>query len=111
MKKLSFLALILALPLLLCGCGVEYVNQFADIPKPEAVFTLDVDGVTYHLRFTLDPAAAPNTVCNFVSLANSGYYDGLKIDYVYPTFFMRSTTASSGPSLNSSAISASCRII
>lgn len=89
MKKLSFLAVILALALLLCSCGVEYVNQFADIPKPEAVFTLDVDGAIYYLRFTLDPAAAPNTVCNFISLANGGYYDGLKIDYVYPTYFMR----------------------
>ncbi|MBR4427822.1 MAG: hypothetical protein IKS78_00565 [Clostridia bacterium] len=75
MKKLSFLAVILALALLLSGCGVEYVNQFADIPKPEAVFTLDVDGVVYYMRFTLDPAAAPNTVCNFISLANGGYYD------------------------------------
>ena len=54
MKKLSFLAVILVLALLLSGCGVEYVNQFADIPKPEAVFTLDVDGVIYYLRFTLD---------------------------------------------------------
>lgn len=89
MKKLSFLALILASALLLSGCGVIYVNQFEDIPKPEAVFTLEVDGRLYYLRFTLDPAAAPNTVCNFVSLANSGYYDGLKIDYVYPTYFMR----------------------
>ena len=28
-------------------------------------------------------------MCNFISLANGGYYDGLKIDYVYPTYFMR----------------------
>ena len=88
MKKKT--ALFLALVLLACllgGCGTEnIINPYADIPKPEAVITME-DGS--YMKFILDPAAAPNTVSNFISLANSGYYDGLKIDYIYPTYFLR----------------------
>lgn len=87
MKRLSALLLILALCLALSGCGKEELkNPYEDIPKPTAVMTM-ATGET--LTFTLDPASAPNTVSNFISLANSGYYDGLKIDYIYPTYFMR----------------------
>lgn len=80
---LILLALMLAL---LPGCTV-YVSPYTDIPKPTAVITFE-DGST--MTFTLDPVSAPNTVSNFVNLANSGYYDGMKIDYVYPTYFLRS---------------------
>ena len=88
-KRLCALAAALITALLLSGCGTVYVNPYADIPKPVATMVVEVDGSTYTLRFTLDPAYAPNTVANFVNLANAGFYDGLKIDYVYPTYFLR----------------------
>ena len=88
-KRFGILAATLALLLLLSGCGTVYVNPYAGIPKPVATMTIDVDGSVYTLRFTLDPGSAPNTVSNFINLANAGYYDGLKIDYVYPTYFLR----------------------
>ena len=88
-KRIAGLILMLCAVLALGGCGIEYINPYTDIPKPVALFTMDIDGKTYQLRFTLDPGAAPNTVSNFVNLANAGYYDGLKIDYVYPTWYLR----------------------
>ena len=88
MNKRRFLsASFVLLALLLAGCGTVTVSPYRDIPKPTAVITLE-DGQT--MTFILDPASAPNTVSNFVCLANSGYYDGMKIDYIYPTFFLRS---------------------
>lgn len=88
MNKRWFLAaVILILALLTAGCGTVTVSPYTDIPKPTAVITLE-DGST--MTFILDPASAPNTVSNFINLANSGYYDGMKIDYIYPTFFLRS---------------------
>ena len=88
-KKLIALIALAGMAMLLAGCGVRYTNPYADIPKPVATMTLELEGQSYTLRFTLDPGVAPNTVSNFINLANSGYYDGLKIDYVYPTYFIR----------------------
>ena len=85
--KRTILALGALLALIaLSGCGVEYVSPYEDIPRPVATLTMNDGGV---IRFTLYPSVAPNTVSNFISLANSGYYDGLTVDYVYPTYFIR----------------------
>ena len=87
MKKRLLLALLVFL-LVLTGCGKQVeVSPYADIPKPTCVITM---GTGDTMTFTLDPASAPNTVSNFINLANSGFYDGMKIDYVYPTFFIKS---------------------
>ena len=86
MKRLIKLCAVLLICLMLTGCGTEYINPYADIPKPTAVITME-SGLT--MTFVLDPACAPNTVANFINLANSGYYDGMKIDYIYPTYYLR----------------------
>lgn len=86
MKKRLLLCLMACLLILLTACGTVIVNPYEDIPKPVATITMEDGGV---MRFTLDPASAPNTCSNFISLANSGYYDGMKIDYVYPTYYLR----------------------
>ena len=83
MKRRWLIAVLLLPCLLLCACAPkETVSPYADIPKPTAVITME-NGST--MTFTIDPASAPNTVSNFFSLANAGFYDGMKIDYVYPT--------------------------
>lgn len=79
MKKI--LALLLAVGILaasLSGCGSK--------KNPTATLTLKGgDQVTIYLY----PDKAPNTVRNFISLANSGFYDGLTFHRVIEDFIMQ----------------------
>ena len=83
MKKCA--ALLLLLVLLLAGC--QRVDPLADVPNPIATITLS-DGRA--MRFELHVHDAPNTVANFVSLANSGYYDGCKFFRIIPGVLIQS---------------------
>ena len=72
MKKWILAALVLLLPaLLLAGCRKD---PYADVPNPVATITM-ADGKV--LRAELYPREAPNTVANFIELANAGFYDGM----------------------------------
>ncbi len=53
------------------GCGSS--SPYADVPNPVATITL-CDGRKITLELFVQEA--PNTVANFVELANSGFYDG-----------------------------------
>ena len=86
MKRLKLLAVCAALTLLLTGCGGSK-NDYEDVPNPTATITLE-DG--RQLRFELYVQEAPNTVANFVSLANSGYYDGMSFYRVLPGCLVQS---------------------
>ena len=72
--------LLIAIMLLLTGCGRDE-NEYANVPNPVATITLE-DG--REMRFELYVQKAPNTVANFVALANSGYYDALTFYRVLP---------------------------
>lgn len=86
-KRIAALAaLILALACGLCGCGRED-DPFAGIQNPVATFELS-DGRT--MRFELFLSEAPNTVANFVELANDGFYDGLRFFKVVPGVLIQS---------------------
>ena len=85
-RGIPFLALLLALACLLGGCGGEE-RPFAGVPNPVAAIEL-TDGRS--MRFELFLADAPNTVANFVELANSGFYDGLKFFRILPGALIQS---------------------
>lgn len=74
-------SLFLAALMLLCclsGCGSK--------KKPVATLTLEGgDQITIYLY----PDQAPNTVSNFISLANSGFYDGLTFHRVVEDFIIQ----------------------
>ena len=75
MKRRALTALLLAALLLLSACAGKK-NPYEDIESdPVATITL-TDGSTMVLE--LYPKIAPNTVANFVSLANGFKYDGLQ---------------------------------
>ena len=76
----ALIALLLALICLLGGCGEEE-SPFAGIPNPVATVELS-DGSS--MRFELFLEDVPNTVANFVELANSGFYDGLSFFRILP---------------------------
>ena len=81
MKKTRMLALGLALCLLLgmlSGCG----------SKKQPMATLTLKGGDEVLIY-LYPDKAPNTVANFIALANSGFYDGLIFHRVVENFVMQ----------------------
>lgn len=79
MKRI--LAMILAVCMLaacLSGCGSK--------KNPTATLTLESgDEIIIYLY----PDKAPNTVANFISLANSGFYDGLTFHRVVEDFIMQ----------------------
>ena len=41
------------------------------------------------IKLELDAAAAPNTVKNFLSLVDKGYYDGLTFHRIIPGFMIQ----------------------
>ena len=71
MKRILTLCLILVLALALAGCRRQEPEE--PVPNPVATITMG-DGSA--MRFELRPDMAPNTVANFVTLANKGFYDG-----------------------------------
>lgn len=82
MKKFRITALVLLLALtilMVCGCQKT-------VPNPQATITME-DGA--EMVITLYPKMAPNTVANFISLANSGFYDGLTFHRVVKDFIIQ----------------------
>lgn len=79
MKRILAAVIAAMMLFLLTGCKQE--NPYADVPNPVATITLE-DGREMH--FELYVQKAPNTVANFVSLSNSGYYDGMPFFRVLP---------------------------
>ncbi len=88
MKRLWTALLALALLLSLAGCSheEEEADPYEGIPDPVATITLS-DGRV--MRAELYLAQAPNTVANFIDLANSGFYDGLEIFRVVTGAFIQ----------------------
>ena len=86
MKKLIAILALLVLLCTLTGCRQEE-DPLAGIPNPE---------VTRHLsngsdmRFELFVQEAPNTVANFVELAQRGYYNGMSFFRVVPGVLIQS---------------------
>ena len=54
--------------------------------KPMVTIEMENGGV---IKAELYPAIAPNTVNNFISLVNKGYYDGLIFHRVIPGFMIQ----------------------
>ena len=90
MSKKGFLASILAGALALVGCSSNNnsVDEVRTPPKELPVATIvfkDFGTVEVELY----PHIAPNTVNNFISLANSGFYDGLTFHRIIKDFMIQ----------------------
>ena len=83
-KKLVSLMLCLMLTMV-CLSGCSETEQ-EEIPNPTVVITME-DGSTMNLE--LYPNIAPNIVANFVTLAQSGFYDGLIFHRVIAGFMIQ----------------------
>lgn len=85
MKRALLILMAAALLLALSACKTE--DPLAGAPNPIATITMD-DGS--EMRFELYYSAAPNTVGNFIALANNGFYDGLQFFRVVPGVLIQS---------------------
>jgi peptidyl-prolyl cis-trans isomerase B (cyclophilin B) len=93
-KKIIGMMMVVALCLSLAACtgskstdssSSETVN-YSNAANPVAEIVMSDGGV---IKVELYPEAAPNTVNNFISLANSGFYDGLTFHRIIPGFMIQ----------------------
>lgn len=82
LKRILVLAL---LPILLMGC-IPQEQEPIDQENPVATFTME-DGSIFKVE--LYPDTAPNTVRNFIELAQAGFYDGLIFHRVIPGYIIQ----------------------
>ncbi|MDG6903103.1 MAG: peptidylprolyl isomerase, partial [Nitrososphaerota archaeon] len=94
-KKLAAVAIV---AVIVVGAGWEiYWNYIYKAPPVYAVFNT-TDG---SFQVELFPACAPQTVANFVSLANSGFYNGLVWHRIVPGFVIQTGDNGTRGGLNS----------
>ena len=86
-KRAVFVAALLLLPLVLVGCGKTAAQEEPmSEQNPVATITMQNGGV---IKVELYPDVAPNTVKNFIHLANSGFYDGVIFHRVIEGFMIQ----------------------
>lgn len=88
-KKFTILSLILSSMLIFISCS-GYNGKVAEIKKPEKLPMAIINIKGYgELKAELYPHKAPNTVNNFIELANNKFYDGLTIHRVVRDFVLQ----------------------
>ena len=88
-KKFTILSLILSSMLIFISCS-GYNGKVAEIEKPEKLPMAIIKIKGYgELKVDLYPHKAPNTVNNFIELANNKFYDGLTIHRVVRDFVLQ----------------------
>ncbi len=84
MKKIISILLVIIMAAALCiSCGNE---DYSDVENPVATIVVKDYGT---ITVELYPSIAPNTVKNFISLANDGFYDGLIFHRVIKNFMIQ----------------------
>ena len=87
-----FVRILLILGILLLIAGIVFVSYgfykklTVNIPNPVA--TMEVEGYGT-IKIELYPDKAPNTVANFIRLANRGFYNGLTFHRTIPDFMIQ----------------------
>lgn len=97
--------LVLGIILVLVGIGFVsygfYKKLTTDIPNPVATMEVEDYGT---VKIELYPDKAPNTVANFIRLANRGFYNGLTFHRTIPDFMIqggdKAGNGSGSPSLS-----------
>ncbi len=73
--------------------GIEQAKEnlaaISNENNPVATIVLEHNKESYEFTFELFPEKAPQSVYNFISLANSGFYNNLTIHRLIPNFVMQ----------------------
>ena len=83
---ISIIALVFVLAILVILCVGYAKKASTKIQKP--IVTMEVENYGT-IKMELYPEKAPNTVKNFIKLANNGYYNGLKFHRVVKDFMIQ----------------------
>lgn len=106
-KVLYIVFSLMAAAFVLTGCGTskeektaEEKVDYASAVKENPIVTITMND-DKKIVVELEPKVAPNTVANFISLVNEGFYDGLIFHRVIPGFMIQggdpSGNGSGGP--------------
>ena len=85
-KIITIIAIILVIALIGWLCYGYYEKFAKEVQNPIA--TMEIEGYG-EVKIELYPEFAPNTVANFIRLANSGFYDGLTFHRTIPDFMIQ----------------------
>lgn len=99
MKAKSFLLILLAALLVCCGCTANVPSAEPEATPAATPVPLLAEGETITATIEVEkygsivlelyPNIAPETVCNFVSLARQGFYDGLTFHRIIEGFMIQ----------------------
>ena len=85
-RVMLIIAIVVLLAIIVVLC-TGYIKKAA-VKTQNPVATMEVEGYGT-IKIELYPDKAPNTVKNFIALANNGYYDGLKFHRVVKDFMIQ----------------------
>jgi len=85
-KKIELIIVGILLLLVVGGVALTYLNRTI---KEKNMVSATIQTDKGNIELTLDKNAAPNTVENFVKLAQSGFYDGVKFHRVVDSFVIQ----------------------
>lgn len=96
MKKFYQIVLFTVLVVILAACGKETSDNkeqentanYAEEVKENPIVTITMEN-DEKIIIELEPKTAPNTVANFISLVEDGFYDGLIFHRVIPGFMIQ----------------------
>ena len=100
-KIITIIAIILVVALICVLCYGYYEKFIKKVQNP--IVTMEVEGYGT-VKIELYPDMAPNTVTNFIRLANRGFYNGLTFHRTIPNFMIqggdKAGTGNGAPSLS-----------
>ena len=85
-KIITIIAIILVVALICVLCYGYYEKFIKKVQNP--IVTMEVEGYGT-VKIELYPDMAPNTVTNFIRLANRGFYNGLTFHRTIPNFMIQ----------------------
>ncbi|MCM3723600.1 peptidylprolyl isomerase [Solibacillus isronensis] len=96
MKKFYQIVLFTVLIVILAACGKETAENeeqettvnYAEKVTENPIVTITMEN-DEKIAIELEPRTAPNTVANFISLVENGFYDGLIFHRVIPGFMIQ----------------------